>query len=266
MAILFKSNAPASHWYALDGSPVHSVPTRNGERPTWITDAIRMKLLPSVTNILGVIAKPQLDTWKQKQVAIACIKNPRAEGESDDYYIRRVLEVAKQPTEEAADLGSRIHEALELGTADQPFDETLKVYVEPVIVWLKETGVRIVEREVVLVNPEEGYAGRCDALFRYGKAGRGVIDFKTRKTEPGKAVTPYDGQGAQLAAYAACYFGAEALPKCLLANVYISTTEPGRMHVCKHADPVGEYEFFLHCAAAWRKIKGYDPRQRKEAA
>jgi hypothetical protein len=112
----------------------------------------------------------------------------------------------------------------------------------------------------VLVNPAEGYAGRCDALFRYGKTGIGVIDFKTRKTEPGKAVTPYDGQGAQLAAYGAAYFGAEALPKCLLANVYISTTEPGRMEVCKHDDPAGEFEFFRHCAAVWRYVKDYDPR------
>jgi hypothetical protein len=28
MAVLFKSNAPASHWYAADGSPVHEMPGR----------------------------------------------------------------------------------------------------------------------------------------------------------------------------------------------------------------------------------------------
>jgi hypothetical protein len=266
MAVLFRTNAPASHWYAVDGTPVHTVPGRNGDRPTWITDAIRLRLLPSVTNILGVIAKPQLDTWKQKQVALACIKNPRAKEESEDYYVRRVLEAAKQPTEEAADLGSRIHEALELATSGQPFDETLRAYVVPVVAWIEKTGIQIVEREVVLVNPEEGYAGRCDALFRYGKAGIGVFDFKTRKTEPGKEVTPYDGQGAQLAAYAAAYFGVAALPRCLLANIFISTTEPGRMEVCKHPDPTGEYAFFLHCAAVWRKTKNYDPRQKEAAA
>jgi hypothetical protein len=77
-----------------------------------------------------------------------------------------------------------------------------RVHVEPVVDWFAKTGIQIVEREVVLVNLAEGYAGRCDALFRYGKAGIGVIDFKTRKTEPGKKVTPYDGQGAQLAATA----------------------------------------------------------------
>jgi hypothetical protein len=33
------------------------------------------------------------------------------------------------------------------------------------------------------------------------------------------------------------------------------------MDVCKHVDPVAEYDFFLHCASIWRKLKGYDPRQ-----
>ena len=267
MATLFRSNAPASHWYRPDGSPVHEMPTQSGgTRPTNIRDARNQKLLPSVTNVLGVVAKPQLDTWKLNQVALAALQNPKQPGEGDEYWMRRIVEASKEPTIEAADLGSRIHEALERATAGQPFDEALKVYVEPVVGWLQKTGITIVEREVVLVNAEEGYAGRCDALFRYGKAGTGVIDFKTRKTEPGKEVTPYEGQGAQLAAYGACHFGTAELPKCLLANIYISTTEPGRMEVCKHADPAGEFEYFLHCAAIWRRIKGYDPRQIVRAA
>lgn len=262
MAILIRSNAPASHWYRADGAAVHEMPTQaGGKRPTTIRDARNLKLLPSVTNVLGVIAKPQLDVWKLNQVALAAVKHPKQQGESDEYWMRRIVEASKEPVIEAADLGSRIHEALELATDGRPFDEALRVYVEPVIAWLKGTGITIIEREVVLVNPAEGYAGRCDALFRFGKAGTGVIDFKTRKTERGKIVTPYDGQGAQLAAYAAAYFGVETLPKCLLANLYISTTEPGRMEVCKHADAGGEYEYFLHCCAVWRKLKGYDPRQ-----
>lgn len=267
MAILVRSNEPQSHWYRPTGEAVHKVPTQSGGlRPTTIRDAIRDRLLPSVTNVLGVVAKPQLETWKLNQVALAALNNPKQPGEGDEYWMRRVVEASKQPTIEAADLGSRIHEALELATNGQPYDETLRVHVAPVVEWITKTGITIVEREVVLVNPEQGYAGRCDALFRYGKAGIGVIDFKTRKTEAGKVVSPFDGQGAQLAAYAAAYFGVEALPKCLLANVFLSTTEPGRTEVCKHPDPAGEYEFFLHCAAIWRRVKSYDPRLVKEAA
>lgn len=267
MAILVRSNLPASHWYSANGEPVHEQPTQaGGKRPTTIRDARNLKLLPSVTNVLGVVAKPQLEVWKANQVALAALKNPKQAGESDEYWMRRVVEASKEPVIEAADLGSRIHEALELATDGKPFDETLRAYVDPVVAWLKTTGITIIEREVVLVNPREGYAGRCDALFRYGKAGNGVIDFKTRKTQPGKEVTPFDGQGAQLAAYAACYFGVAALPKCLLANIYISTTEPGRMEVCNHENAPAHYDYFLHCAAIWRHLKFYDPRQQEAAA
>ena len=261
MAILFKSNKYASHWYNEEGLPIHTQPTATGgTRATTIRDAVRLHLLPSVTNILSVIAKPQLETWKLNQVAYAALNNPKQETESNEYWVKRIVEASKQPTLEAADLGSRIHAALELATDNQPYDPALGDYIEPVIAWLRKTGIRIVAREVVLVHRKDGYAGRCDVLFRFGKNGIGVIDFKTRKTEPGKTITPYDGQGAQLAAYASAYFGVKAINRAVLTNVYISTTEPGRIEVCKHDDPVGEYEYFLHCAAVWRRIKKYDPR------
>jgi len=64
----------------------------------------------------------------------------------------------------------------------------------------------------------------------------------------------------QLAAYAAAFYGAAELPRVLAANVYISTTEPGRMEVCKHEDLPGLYEAFRNACALWRHLKQYDPR------
>jgi hypothetical protein len=126
--------------------------------------------------------------------------------------------------------------------------------------WIQQVGIRVTHREIVLTNPREGYAGRVDALFEYGARGIGIIDFKSRKTKPGEKVTPYDGQGLQLAAYAAAHYGPARLPDVLAANIYISTTEPGRMEVCKHADLPGLYDVFLHACALWRYLKGFDPR------
>jgi hypothetical protein len=79
--------------------------------------------------------------------------------------------------------------------------------------------------------------------------------------QAGKPVTAYDGQAAQLAAYAAAYWGDECLDRELLANIFISTTEPGRIDVIKHPDARDQYEFFRHCAAVWRHLKDYDPRR-----
>ena len=44
-------------------------------------------------------------------------------------------------------------------------------------------------------------------------------------------------------------------------NIYISTTEPGRIEAYVHDDPVSEFNFFLNVCAVWRHVKGYDPRK-----
>jgi len=95
-----------------------------------------------------------------------------------------------------------------------------------------------------------------------GKKGQLVIlDYKTRKTKEGEKVTTYDGQGMQLAAYAVAQWGEAMLDKVTAANVFISTTEPGRMEVCKHEDLRGEWEAFKAACVLWRKAKGFDPRR-----
>jgi len=112
----------------------------------------------------------------------------------------------------------------------------------------------------VVANKAEGYAGRVD-FFGRDKAGRPVVaDYKTRKTNPKEKITPYDGQAMQLAAYAAAKFGASALPTVRALNIYISTTEPGRIHVHEHEDIAAEYSAFLAACHLWRHVKGYDPR------
>ena len=60
-------NPENAHWYRRDGEPLHSVPSAKGEpRPTTLRDARKLGLLPSVTNVLGVIAKPELTAWVQE--------------------------------------------------------------------------------------------------------------------------------------------------------------------------------------------------------
>ena len=120
--------------------------------------------------------------------------------------------------------------------------------------------LRIVERELALVNHAEGFAGQSDVFFRYGKNGVGILDYKTRKTKPGEVVKAYDNQSMQLAAYAATYWGEDRIGDVLAANVFISSTEPGRMDVVKHTNLSADWEAFKLIAALWRYQKGYDPR------
>lgn len=262
MAVLAKTKIPTGHWYRSDGSPAHRMPTNDGsgQRATTIRDARRYGLYPSVTSILGILAKPGLEKWKLDQVAQATLRLPKQEDESVEYWCNRVRSEAFGQVEQAADMGTMIHGALEAAMAGEPYDQELFPYVQPVMQWKEEVGIQIVEREKRLVNQANGFAGTADVLFRYGQFGMGILDYKTRKTKPGEKVVAYDNQALQLAAYAATYWNPENLSRVLAANVFISTTEPGRMEVIKHRDLVRDWQAFRLIAALWRYQKGYDPR------
>ena len=264
MAVLSKTKIPGGHWYKKDGTPAHRTLTADGsgERATTIRDARRMGLYPSVTSILGIMAKPGLERWKLNQVALATLRTPKEDAESEHYWCNRVRNAAFEQVEQAADPGTMIHGALELAMAGEAYDPEMAVYVEPVLEWKRETGLLIVEREIRLVNEANGFAGTADVLFRYGQNGIGILDYKTRKTKPGEKVRAYDNQALQLAAYAATYWGEENIGRVLAANVFISTTEPGRMDVVKHEALGKDWEAFKLVAALWRYVKGYDPRTR----
>ena len=62
----------SNHWYTRDGVPRYTVMGKNGkERNTTLRDARTENLIPSVTTILNVMAKPALIQWLQKQVLLA---------------------------------------------------------------------------------------------------------------------------------------------------------------------------------------------------
>ena len=263
MAVLTRQAFKSSHWYTRDGAPMHRVPTADGtgDRAATVKDARRLGLLPSVTGILSVLDKPALGKWKCDQVALAALRTPKSPDESEGYWCERVCDAAFRQVDDAADLGSKIHAALESAFADLPWDASLSAYVVPVIAWKQKTGITVIEREKVLVNAAHGFAGTTDVLFRWGANGIGILDYKTKKTKPGEAVKTYEEHSMQLAAYAATYWGEAELGRVLAANIFISSTEPGRMEVCKSGDLPAHFEAFKACAAIWRYQKGYDPRE-----
>jgi len=275
MAILTKSVSDSSHWYSLDGKPVHTQPTKDGEgqRPTTLRDARKLMLLPSVTSIIGILDKPQLTRWKMREVAKAAINVPPPQGEEPlERFADRAIEAAMNQVGDAAELGSKIHAAIEdllRGSAEEPAEE-LRPYVKPVLQWMRSVGVKVTHSEIVLVNAVHGFAGRVDALFTWGDGfGKlGILDFKTKKTKPEEKVEAYDEHTLQLAAYAATHYGAEHLQHVVAANLFISSTEPGRLEVVKHDKEklVAAYEAFTQMCQIWRFRKGYDPRPGKEAA
>lgn len=264
MAILSSgsSKTKSAHWYTREGASCHTQLTADGsrERATTLKDARKLNLVPSVTSILSTLDKPALMDWKLNQALTAADANKRQEGETLEYWIGRIKDTAHDQVVEAADKGSEIHKALEECTAGAPVPSDLEPFVRPFLNWLAEKGLRQTGREVRIVNGKYGYAGTTDCLFSYGQAGKGSIDYKTKKTKPGQAVDSYPEHKMQLAAYAAAHYGEEALGDVLAANVFISTTEPGRMEVVKAGDLRPWFSAFCCLCEVWRLLKGYDPR------
>lgn len=268
----------SGHWYTPDGEPAYEVCKRDGtgKRPTTLRDAKTLGLLPGVTTVLNALDRPQLTLWKQKQAILATRAVEMAKGEDVDAWMDRVLAKAAEPVAEAADLGSRIHGAIETACAGGHWDtEALGPYVNPILNWILArlaAGGRIIAQEAIVVNRTEGYAGRLDIAIQMPDRLIWFIDWKSRKTRPGDsdrvAFTPYNTQRLQLGAYSAIWAVEKGLgwPLVRCANVMTSSTEPGRFAVVEHDNPEASFEAFRALMAIWRWNKAYDPRKHERRA
>jgi hypothetical protein len=271
---LIERQAP-SHWYLRDGRPFHEIANASGtgNRAVTLRDARKVMAFPSVTNVLGVLAKPGLDAWKIEQGIMAALTLPRLADEPLDVFARRVVEDMGEQVEKAADFGTAIHNACEVYALNKqmPTDQTLFGFFQPWRQWFDENVERIGCIEQVFVHSEHGYAGRVDmvALLK-GASGSGgatspywaVVDFKTQKVKrsaKGEAKpTFYETWPLQLAAYRQAVLVSGAKHVTGLVSVVIDSSAPGPVHV-KRWDGVDYFGSFLAALALWKYVKGYDP-------
>jgi len=238
--------------------------TKPGQfRATTIADARKLNLLPSSTTILGCLPKPQLDDWKFRQVTEWCSWNPMKPGEAMEDFHRRVMDGAFQQVGDAADLGTAIHKALECHFQGQGFDLAMQPYVDATDAWIDAQGLAFEGHELRLVSTKYGFAGTTDAIVsRDGCAG--ILDFKTRKTKAGRPAEPWFGQKEQIASYVQAQFSGIS-DENFGVNVFISTTEPGRVEAAFYdADDLRQgWDTFQHAFAIWKAMNQYDPAATK---
>ncbi len=225
-------NEASCHWYYPDAHPCYEVPRADGSgmRPTTLADARKLGLLPSVTTILNVLRKPQLESWLIEQSVLAALTTPRNEGEALDAFVQRVLHTEKVQDQEsgiAKKRGTEIHDALEQWAKGYPIHQEMKPWIEPVADFLNKFGA-VIEAERIVVSDIDGYAGRTDLIQeRYDNRNEHVWDFKTTRKLP---QNPWPEHLMQLSAYAyACYGGVE--DEVSTGNIYISTVEQGKFMV-----------------------------------
>lgn len=259
----------SSHWYLRDGTPFHTVPLKKDPtktRATTLRDARDKAALPSVTNILGVMAAPQLEAWKREQAVLAALTLPRIKGETDDQFARRVVDDADSISKTAMDLGTRVHAAAEAHLRGQPapVDFEAVALLQPAIPLLNQFDISTVEQ--VVVSKSGGYAGRLDMAGIHESGRHAVVDIKTQNVKKNAAGNPapsfYDKWPLQLAAYA------EALgwdsKECMLVSLVIDTNPTGCAEMidwnADKAFPLAYGNVFANVASVWRYVKNYDPR------
>jgi len=253
-------NPDNAHWYQRDGEPLHSVLSAKGEpRPTTVRDARKLGLLPSVTNVLGVINKPELVEWKMTQAVLAALTLPRLNGEDLGVFARRVVEDAQSQVKGAAEFGSAFHagaeqvaKTLEVDQAG-PYAAWLNLHRD----WFQANCVRVLWTERVLVNTALGYAGTADLLVEHQQHGLTLVDYKTQGVKPGYKARAYGSWCQQLAAYRRAFGKPMA---CM--NVIVNSAEPSAPveHLWSEEELRAGLESFEAALVIWRNEKAYDPR------
>ena len=246
------------HWYTKDGQPMHWVPKKDGSgnRATTLADARKLGLLPSVTNILNVLAKPGLQDWITRQAVLAVVTAPDVQGEGLDDKISRVLEIERQQDQEAAaarDRGTQFHDALEQLAKGQTVDSGTLVWIEAAWKHALTIGTPV-ESEVILVG--NGYAGRCDLIIRSAETDF-VVDFKTAKKLPTKG--SWNEHRLQLAAYAAAWQIGNNERLVKTANLYLSTIETGLFAWWENPPWKDDLPVFEAALAIWQWQNNYKP-------
>jgi hypothetical protein len=238
MATIIARSAESVHWYNKNGSPQYTVKAKDGSnRPTTLRDARKMGLVPSVTTVLKVSAKPALEAWKLEQMLLAALTLPRIEGENEKSLIARIVADSKESAKAAAERGTRIHESIEKHykkeAVDPEHEKLVWAFEETVFNHFKTHPHQTWHTEVAFAS-EMGYGGKIDL---YAPQGLGVpdgivLDAKSKAFSPDDDVKGYEEHGMKLAAYRMGL----GLPYARCANVFVSVTHPNLIKVVEWSE------------------------------
>lgn len=251
------------HWYDRSGKPCYQQRTKKGGvRATDLRDGRKLGLVPSVTTVLSVIAKDALTKWKVEQGIWSALTTTRRPGESDDDFIARVLRDSQQQAKDAADEGTRIHDAIECSFKGDPYPAKYLPHVEAVHAKLEEIypGVTDWAAERSFAHPS-GFGGKVDLSSQ----STGIVtDHKGKDGDftDGKRLA-YD-QHWQLAAYNRGLL----LPPSECLNLFVSRTHPGKVaaHVWTKNEIDDGWAVFEGALELWKRIKKFDPSFTKSLA
>lgn len=205
------------------------------------------KEIPSVTKVLGLIAKPALINWAANMAA-DCFKSQLEPGKSyDEMQIDTMWSAAKkahfQKKVDAGTLGSFVHKWVESYIKGEnpalPINEEMAWAVGHFIKWVRDHNVKFLLSEQPIYSKQHEYSGTADFICEIdGKLWLGDL-----KTSSGV----YDEYKMQTAAYlnARCEeYKDERYAGCVIVRV---GKEEGDFEAVPFTDTDSYFEAFLHC-------------------
>lgn len=242
------------HFYNQNGAPVYEVPYADpakGKRKATLRDAKKMSLVPGVTEIIAIMAKPGLERWKQQQVLEASLTLPRGDNEADAAYMKRIFVDSQELGKIAAEKGVDIHKAIEYRFAERVVSHEYRELAGTVHQAINEhfaTDVWDWDAEKSFAH-RLGFGGCVDISTDIV-----VIDIKTKEKFSKKMA--FDEHAMQLAAYA---HGLN-IKKPTCANVFVSWAGEIIIHEWSTEDIERGWEMFGQCLQLWQLTKRYDSK------
>ncbi|MCP4649594.1 MAG: hypothetical protein GY853_05885 [PVC group bacterium] len=249
-----------AHWYKLDGTLVNGATVR---------DARKHNLYPSVTTVLGILAKPGLDIWKTDQAILSALTFPNPDNAKEYELLKLIKDDSKEQSKVAMEKGTLIHNLTEriikkdeIGYSAYKYelmsiDDEFENKILKIAKSIEFTFYQILDKPIYIeesfVDLQYGFAGRPDLLSYLLNNDIGLFDHKTQSTKKGEKIKKYPEWLYQLAA---CN-----ILTCRQANRFfntvISTTEPGRVELVewKQAEIDHAEEVFLTMLKLFKLIK-----------
>ena len=273
----------SSHWYTPNGDAAH---TWEG-KPTTLRTAKKLKrerglsLYPSVTNILGILAKPALTRWMVGQGISATMllldekgmlnvagKELLHDVVGDDidgqHFKQDAYDRSLELGGRASDFGTRWHAMAEaINNGEEP-EEDLEIepYVPLYREWKDQNLGHVHFAELRVVDKELGFAGTADLVCELHDYPDEifVLDFKTTGKEP-KQLKAWPEHCYQLAAYAHAIKQHFPSKTIRTGNVMVSSITPCEPKLClwNIAEQGNGLKIFMSATAIWQRSKDYTP-------
>lgn len=187
--------AQGGHWYALDGTPMYQIRRKDGKgyRPTTLRDARVLGLVPSVTKIISILDKPELDHWKMQQILEAGA-SWRNEPIDKAAWIALVKEEGERKALQSRQRGQVIHAGIEAHLKEETFGNEFALLGEQIRSIMQKHGSITIEAEKSFATRKYGgYGGKIDLWST-----KVIADIKTTEFELVDGVPHKNGKKARL--------------------------------------------------------------------